>query len=77
VGEQVLVIFAGSMGLLDEVPVDKVTKFASDMVTHLSSEHAETVKEIVDTGKLSDELAAKLTDLINKYREQNKLSWQG
>jgi F-type H+/Na+-transporting ATPase subunit alpha len=77
VGEQVVVIFAGSTGLFDEVPVEQVTKFASEMVDYLKKEHAKTIDEIVQTGKLSDELAATLTDLIGKYVEKNKVSWQG
>jgi F-type H+/Na+-transporting ATPase subunit alpha len=77
VGEQVVVILAGSTGLLDEVPVDKVNKFAADMVAWLNKEHAAVIAEIVQTGKLSDELSAKLTELMGKYKEQSKLSWQG
>jgi F-type H+/Na+-transporting ATPase subunit alpha len=77
VGEQVIVIFAGSTGLMDDVPLEKVTRFATDMLAYMNKEHSATVNEIVQTGKLSDELMAKLTEQVNKCKELNKLSLQG
>jgi len=72
-GEQVMSIFAGSQGLIDSVPVEQVSKFVSNMLTSINREHPELMQEINTTGKLSDELAAKLTDAINAYKNQGKL----
>ena len=72
-GEQVISIFAGAQGLIDSVPVDQVSKFVSNMLTSINREHPELMQEINTTGKLSDELAGKLTDAINAYKNQGKL----
>jgi F-type H+-transporting ATPase subunit alpha len=72
VGEQVIVIFAGSSGLLDEVPLERVGQLASDMIAWLKKEHPETIREIDQTGKFSDELAAKLTELITGFKTLNR-----
>jgi F-type H+-transporting ATPase subunit alpha len=68
VGEEVVTILAGSSGLLDDIPVDKVTGFATDMLRWLNDKYPDLVAEINKTGKLSDELAGKITDRVNEYK---------
>ncbi len=68
VGEEVVTILAGSAGLLDDIPVEGVTGFATEMLRWLNDKYPELVAEINKTGKLSDELAAKITDRVNEYK---------
>jgi len=68
VGEQVVTILSGSSGLLDDIPVEAVTGFATDMLRWLNDRYPDVVAEINKTGKLSDELAGKITDHINEYK---------
>jgi F-type H+-transporting ATPase subunit alpha len=68
VGEQVVTILAGSSGLLDDIPVEAVSSFATDMLRWLDDRYPDLVAEINKTGKLSDELVAKLTDRGNEYK---------
>jgi len=72
VGEQVITIFAGSSGLLDDVPVEAVNKFADSFLQWLSKEHAEYIREINQTLKLTDNLAGKLTEAIKTFKTLNK-----
>jgi F-type H+/Na+-transporting ATPase subunit alpha len=67
VGEQVATILAGSSGMLDDVPVANVTKFASAMLKWLRENHNDYIDEVNKTGKLSDELIAKLTASFKEY----------
>jgi F-type H+-transporting ATPase subunit alpha len=68
VGEQVITIFAGASGLLDDVPVNAVSVFATDLLQSFAKEHYGLIDEINKTGKLSDELRKKLTEAINAFK---------
>jgi F-type H+-transporting ATPase subunit alpha len=68
VGEQVVTILAGSSGVLDDIPVEAVSSFATDMLRWLDDRYPDLVAEINKTGKLSDELVSKLTDRANEYK---------
>jgi F-type H+/Na+-transporting ATPase subunit alpha len=68
VGEQVITIFAGASGLLDDVPVNAVSAFATDLLQSLAKKHYGFIDEINKTGKLSDELRKKLTEALNTFK---------
>jgi F-type H+-transporting ATPase subunit alpha len=68
VGEQVVTILAGSSGLLDEVPVNEVSSFATDLLRRLNEQHPDLIDEINKTGKLSDELSGRITGSIEEYK---------
>jgi F-type H+-transporting ATPase subunit alpha len=64
--QQVLSIFAGTQGLLDDVPADKVLEFEADLLRHFEDEFPEVIEEIegkgVLTGELSDQMKKVITD---------------
>jgi F-type H+-transporting ATPase subunit alpha len=72
VGEQVITIFAGSTGLLDDLPVDQISEFGVSLVKWIAQEYPAYITEINTTGKLSDELAAHLTAAVKKFKETQK-----
>jgi len=72
VGEEVITIFIGSSGLLDDIAVEKINKFAYSFLQWLTKEHAEYIDEINKTQKLTDELAGKLASAIKTFKEVNK-----
>jgi len=73
VGEQVITIFIGLSGLVDDIAVKKVAKFAQAFIQRLRTEHSGYIDEINKTSKFSDELAVKITDEIKIFKEANKL----
>jgi F-type H+-transporting ATPase subunit alpha len=68
VGEQVVTILAGSAGLLDEIAVGSITAFATDLLRWLNERHPDIVREIDQTGKLSDELAEKIAERVKEFK---------
>lgn len=72
VGEQVITIFAGSTGLLDDIPVNKVNEFGVPLIQWFTKEHPAFITEINTTGKLDDALAANITAAIRKFKETRK-----
>ena len=69
VGEEVVSILAGSAGLLDDIPVEAVTDFVTQMLRWLNDRHPELVTEITKSGKLDDALAARITERMGEYRK--------
>src|SRR5579862_2162477 len=55
VEEQVAVIFAGSNGFVDDVPVAAVRRFEAELLVHLRSNNADLLDAIRSTGALPDE----------------------
>ena len=72
VGEQVISIFLGVSGLLDDVAVNDVSKFVAELLQWLSSQHPEYAKEITTTGKFSDELVKQITEAVKSFKSTRK-----
>ena len=64
--EQVVALYAGVNGYLDEVPVEQVPRFQEELREYLRAE-ATIYKEIRESGDLSDETTAKLDEALKKF----------
>lgn len=62
VEDQVAVIFCGTRGLLENVPVDKVADFQKSLLQMLHARHQEDVLDPIRQGKLTDEAQTALTN---------------
>jgi F-type H+-transporting ATPase subunit alpha len=69
VEEQVITIFAGITGLLDDIPISTVGQFMKAFLQWLAGEHRNYIDEINKTKELSDELAAGLITAVNNYKK--------
>ncbi len=66
VEEQVLVIFAGVKGYLDQIPVSEIKRFETELLYTIREKHAEILASIRKEGKLVDAIEKKLADVIKK-----------
>ncbi len=69
VEEQVAVLFAGTQGFLDDIPVEKVHEFVDGLRDHLKAEHAETLAAIHREGELDFDLEGDLRTAIFEYHK--------
>jgi F-type H+-transporting ATPase subunit alpha len=69
VARQVITIFSGINGLVDDVPVNSVSQFMDDFLKWLTEEHNDYIDEINNSKELNDELTAKLTAAMNDYKK--------
>jgi F-type H+-transporting ATPase subunit alpha len=67
VEEQVVSIFAGVNGFLDNVPTDAVTRFESALLSHVRADHADVLAAIRDTKALDDDTAGKLKTILGDF----------
>ncbi len=66
--EQVAVVYAGVKGLIDEVPVEDVTKFAAELREYLKLNKSEFIEEILKEKKLNDGLESTLKEVIKEVK---------
>jgi F-type H+-transporting ATPase subunit alpha len=67
VEEQVAVLFAGTQGYLDELPVEKVSEFLGGLRAYMRAEHEKVLAAIRDQGELSDETEKELREAITAF----------
>jgi F-type H+-transporting ATPase subunit alpha len=70
VAQQVVSIWAGTTGQLDEVPIEDVRRFETEFLDFMRREHKGVLDSITDSGKLSDDDEAKLKDAIGAFKGQ-------
>ncbi|KAI8072758.1 ATP synthase subunit alpha [Gongronella butleri] len=64
---QVPIVFAGVNGFLDKIPVNKVVDWEKDFISHINSEHKDTLEAIRTQGVLSKELEGKLREICDNH----------
>jgi F-type H+-transporting ATPase subunit alpha len=70
VEEQVVSIFLGTQGHLDSVPVSDIGRFERDFLDHVRRNEEGILAEIRDTGKLSDDTAERLANVVAEFKKQ-------
>jgi F-type H+-transporting ATPase subunit alpha len=70
VEEQVVSIFCGTQGILDDLPADQVTRFESDLLEDFRTRHVDLLDTIRNTGQLPDEQA--LRTAIDDFKARFK-----
>jgi F-type H+-transporting ATPase subunit alpha len=66
--EQVVAIYAGVNGHLDEIPVDDVPRFQVELRDHIRAGGA-IYDQIREQGELSDELTQKLDEELERFKQ--------
>lgn len=65
---QVMLIFAGSRGYMDKVPVEKIGKWASDLIRYMDTAHPNVGKPIAATGAWNDEIQDSLKQALDDFQ---------
>jgi F-type H+-transporting ATPase subunit alpha len=68
VEDQVVSVWAGLQGLMDEVPVDDVLRFEQEMLEHLRH-HGSVLRNIRETKNFDDDTAAALREQIAEFKK--------
>ncbi|MDG1990597.1 MAG: F0F1 ATP synthase subunit alpha [Dehalococcoidia bacterium] len=66
--QQVTILYAGTKGFLDEVPVDKVGDFEEKFEQFMDAQHKNILDEIESSKDISDDLEKKLEDAITNFQ---------
>jgi F-type H+-transporting ATPase subunit alpha len=69
VEEQVMIIYAVTNGFLDDIAVDRVRAFELGFHEFMRTQRPQVGGQIVETGKLGDELVEELKAALEEYRQ--------
>src|SRR5438876_7442671 len=69
VEEQVVSIWAGANGFLDDVPVEDISRFETDFLDYLRRSHAGILQTIRESLALTEDTVTALKDAIEEFRK--------
>ena len=69
VEEQVVIIFAASNGILDDIELPLIRKFEVELMESLKATNDTILKEIFEKGSISDELNKKLLEAMTNFKK--------
>ena len=72
VAEQVISVFTGVKGFLDNVSLNKIKKFEKDVIDKIKIDKPEIIESIQSTGKLEEDVEKSLVKIIEEYKNENK-----
>lgn len=68
---QVMLIYAGSRGYLDKVPVSKISEWSREFLRYMDTAHPEVGQPIMETGAWND----KIEDALKQAIEDFQATW--
>jgi len=72
VAQQVIAVFSGVRGFLDDVELSDIKNIEKQIYEQVKSSNPEIIESINSTGKLEEEMDKKLTSVIEKFKTNNK-----
>ena len=72
VAEQVISVFTGVRGYLDDVELTEIKKFETEILEKIKNEKNEIISTIQNTGKLEKEAEDSLIQIIQEYKKSKK-----
>ncbi len=70
VEKQIVAIFAGTNGYLDDLPPEAVRKFEKELYVFLDNEKPDVLQEIRDKKKIDDELKEKIKSVLDEFKSK-------
>ncbi|MAT40075.1 MAG: F0F1 ATP synthase subunit alpha [Ectothiorhodospiraceae bacterium] len=70
VQDQVISIYSGVKGYIDEVPLDDVKQYEQELLEHLHAQHKQILDDIAETKVISEENGKKLDEILRKFTDQ-------
>jgi F-type H+-transporting ATPase subunit alpha len=75
--EQVLVIYAGTNGFIDDYPVAALGRYESELLAFLRSRKKDLLDEVRTTGKLEGDSEKRLRDALTEFAKQFSVDKSG
>ena len=69
VEHQIAIIYAGSQGILDDIPNEKIGEFEKGLMDHLDANHEKILKTISSSGEISDKTGKELKKAIEDFKK--------
>jgi F-type H+/Na+-transporting ATPase subunit alpha len=70
VAKQVVSIWSGTTGQLDDVPIEDIRRFESEFLDYVSRDHGDLLDSIASTGQITDDDTAALEGAVDTFKQQ-------
>jgi F-type H+-transporting ATPase subunit alpha len=67
VEKQVLIIYAGTNGFVDKLPVESLKEFEQELYRHVDEKHPDLWSDIREKREITDEIKKKLDKVLKKF----------
>ena len=72
---QIVIIFAGTNGFLDEIPLEEVARYEKELLELMELKHKEDIlNEIAAKKELSDDMITRLKNALDEFTNNFKVS---
>ena len=68
--EQVLIIYAGTNGFVDDYPTSVLSRYEKELLSFMKSRKKETLDEIRTSGKLEGDIEKRVRDALTEFAKQ-------
>ena len=68
--KQILIIFAGTNGFLDDMPVDKIREFESQLYKFVDTSYPKLGPTIMEKKTIDDALKADIQKVLKEFKER-------
>jgi F-type H+/Na+-transporting ATPase subunit alpha len=68
VEKQILIIFAGTNGFVDDLPLTALKKYEQELYSFVESKHPEILAEVLKKRELDNDLRAKMTQAFEEFK---------
>jgi F-type H+-transporting ATPase subunit alpha len=70
--KQVLILYAGTKGYLDEYPVDVLAKYEAGLYTFIEDRYPQVFSDLKEKQEISDDLDKQISEALNAYGDEFK-----
>ncbi len=68
--KQVIILYAGTKGFLDNYPIDVLAKYEAGLYPFIEDRYAQIFTELAEKKEISDELDTQMTEALKAYAEE-------
>ena len=68
--DQVIALYAGTRGYLDDIPVDQAAQFETELLVYIKTEQMELYDQLSDGASLDDDRAGRLRAAIADFKQR-------
>jgi F-type H+-transporting ATPase subunit alpha len=68
VDKQILIIYAGTSGFVDELPLSALKKYEQELYTFIETRHPDVYADILKKKELDGELRAKINKALEEFK---------
>jgi F-type H+-transporting ATPase subunit alpha len=70
VEKQVLIMYAATVGYIDQIPIDAVRRYETDLFDLVEAKHPEVLKTLREKRELTDDVKRQLNAVLDEFKER-------